>query len=570
MNSYLKHLFYFITIILVTLCIASFTVIGSVNKNITDVSIDTPTINSSVTQELQNSLTTKNSSSFTDNTPTDTIQPTEIPPGTIDPGNTVKNFQTLPTVTQSDLNIIETENLTLTVSEVDPTRETTLTPEGGNNQSSIIPGTRNANQTTKVRTVPTVPLKPNIAANVTKIWSPTPIATPSAIRSIIVNPVVEDATYPETTKDLADLANNYITQTEKSPDLWTIEPETPTAIETISNLTDPDVWYDRGLLLEKEGKYEEAILAYDNALAIDPAYVEAWFQKGLTLEKLGRDDEALIAYNTTLDLNPLYKGALDNRNLLMKNLIAVQTTISSNLTSSNESAGDEGGYPWIYLVFGGVSVGIFLALLILLKFGIGSGNVYKKPSLEKTRGKYTEYETREKSSSYIREPRKIDIYEIKNEILTDSTVDPKVFENVLTIAIELGREGREGKSVGTSFIIGDSENVLLKSKQLILNPFEGHHKAKRSIHKGDLKENIKELAQLDGAFVISDDGTVEAAGRYITIDTSDVKLPRGFGTRHASIAAISKATKAIGIVLSQSGGTISIFKDGEMKKKIRY
>ncbi len=84
----------------------------------------------------------------------------------------------------------------------------------------------------------------------------------------------------------------------------------------------------------------------------------------------------------------------------------------------------------------------------------------------------------------------------------------------------------------------------------------------------ELRENIKELAQLDGAFVVRGDGLIEAAARYITIDTSGVGIPRGLGTRHSSVAGITQVTKAIGIVVSQSGGKISIFREGQLVQEI--
>lgn len=156
----------------------------------------------------------------------------------------------------------------------------------------------------------------------------------------------------------------------------------------------------------------------------------------------------------------------------------------------------------------------------------------------------------------------------KERVIGGTDISDEVFDAVFSICLEISREGREGKKVGTAFIIGDTENVLAKSRQLILNPFAGHHTADRMVTNHDLKENIKELAQLDGAFVIRGDGLIEAAARYITIDTSAVGVPKGLGTRHSSIAGITLVTGAIGIVVSQSGGKISIFRNGRMVQEI--
>lgn len=150
------------------------------------------------------------------------------------------------------------------------------------------------------------------------------------------------------------------------------------------------------------------------------------------------------------------------------------------------------------------------------------------------------------------------------ELLRGSGVSEQVFKSVLSIAIEISREGREGHAIGTAFLIGDAANVMAKSRQLVLNPFEGHSREKRMVTDSETRDDIKEFAQLDGVFVIAADGAVEAAGRYITIDTGIVKLQRGLGTRHSSVAAITSVTHALGIVVSQSGGIIRIFKDGKI------
>jgi DNA integrity scanning protein DisA with diadenylate cyclase activity len=166
-----------------------------------------------------------------------------------------------------------------------------------------------------------------------------------------------------------------------------------------------------------------------------------------------------------------------------------------------------------------------------------------------------------------------DIIEINDQfwhdlILGNSDILIPVIDTVFHIALEIAREGREGRHVGTAFLIGDVDNVLKHSKQLILNPFQGHKDEDRSITNPDMKECVKELAQLDGAFIVRGDGIVEAAARYITIDTSKVNIPPGHGTRHSSIAAITQETKSIGIIVSQSGGKISLIKEGKIFKTI--
>ena len=137
-----------------------------------------------------------------------------------------------------------------------------------------------------------------------------------------------------------------------------------------------------------------------------------------------------------------------------------------------------------------------------------------------------------------------------------------VLQRMLEIAIELSIEGREGTPVGTIFVIGDTRRVLKHSHQLIPNPFKGH---RINVLDRDSKEIIKEFAQLDGAFVIREDGRIVSAGRYLEVEPKviDLMLPPGLGSRHIAAAGITKLTKAMAISLSESG-TIRIFKNGLM------
>jgi PAS domain S-box-containing protein len=156
----------------------------------------------------------------------------------------------------------------------------------------------------------------------------------------------------------------------------------------------------------------------------------------------------------------------------------------------------------------------------------------------------------------------------KDIVIADTDIKEEVFDAVFHICTEISIEGREGKSVGTTFLIGDAENVMGKSRQISLNAFEGQKPESRLITNHDIKENIKEFAQLDGAFVIDGNGYIQAQSRYITVDTSNVTLPKGMGTRHNSVAAMTQVTNAVGIVVSQSGGGLTIFKNGMILKKI--
>src|SRR5215831_20383656 len=144
-----------------------------------------------------------------------------------------------------------------------------------------------------------------------------------------------------------------------------------------------------------------------------------------------------------------------------------------------------------------------------------------------------------------------------------SNCPEKILEPLLELAIEIAREGREGRRIGTLFTIGDAETVMAWSRPLILNPFEGHPANRRHIASADLWGTVKELAQLDGAFVVSDDGVFLAAGRYLDANASNIEIPFGLGSRHIAAASISFATNAIAIVVSESS-IVRVFQHGTL------
>jgi DNA integrity scanning protein DisA with diadenylate cyclase activity len=78
-----------------------------------------------------------------------------------------------------------------------------------------------------------------------------------------------------------------------------------------------------------------------------------------------------------------------------------------------------------------------------------------------------------------------------------------------------------------------------------------------------LQGTVKELAQLDGAFVITEDGTVVAACRYLDAPATGVDVPLGLGTRHLAAASASKYLGVVALVVSQTG-VVRVFCGGEM------
>ena len=145
--------------------------------------------------------------------------------------------------------------------------------------------------------------------------------------------------------------------------------------------------------------------------------------------------------------------------------------------------------------------------------------------------------------------------------------NPDVLESLIELAVEIAREGREGKRVGTLFMLGDENAVLAKSRSLILDPLLGHPESARHITNLNLRGTIKELAQLDGGFVVSHAGVVLSGCRYLDAISAEVEVPLGLGSRHIAAANMSAVTKAVGIVVSESS-VVRIFCHGQLVGEI--
>jgi len=143
-------------------------------------------------------------------------------------------------------------------------------------------------------------------------------------------------------------------------------------------------------------------------------------------------------------------------------------------------------------------------------------------------------------------------------------VYPEVFEALLNIALELAEQGREGRPVGTIFVVGDHEKVLQLSRQMIINPFMGYKEEERNILDQNLRETIKEFSAIDGAFIVKEDGVLVAAGRHLSAALESKDFPKGLGSRHIAAAGITSVTSAVAIVVSESSGDVRIFKKGKI------
>ena len=150
----------------------------------------------------------------------------------------------------------------------------------------------------------------------------------------------------------------------------------------------------------------------------------------------------------------------------------------------------------------------------------------------------------------------------------ETQVPLRTLRRAVDLAVEIGREGREGKPVGTLFVVGHHTKVISISHEHVHDPLKGYHKKERMISSARVRESVKELAQIDGAFIISADGCVMAAGRILDAPAEELTLSKGLGSRHWAAAAISKATNAVAIAVSESTGTVRLFQNGVVVLRI--
>lgn len=147
--------------------------------------------------------------------------------------------------------------------------------------------------------------------------------------------------------------------------------------------------------------------------------------------------------------------------------------------------------------------------------------------------------------------------------LTDG-IRPTVMEAALLVACKIGVITRQGKPLGALFMLGDSEEVAKGSKQLVLNPFQGHEESSRMLTDPNIHQMLTELAKLDGAFIVRGDGLIRTAGAFLMAPEVSIEVPAGLGTRHTTAAAITACTHASAVVVSATDGFVRAFSGGQL------
>jgi diadenylate cyclase len=142
--------------------------------------------------------------------------------------------------------------------------------------------------------------------------------------------------------------------------------------------------------------------------------------------------------------------------------------------------------------------------------------------------------------------------------------DPATFDALLTLCVDIGHEGREGKPVGLLVTLGDESGVLKRSHPLVLNPFAGHDESQRCILVASARRALREFSGMDGAFVLRSDGVIVAGGRYLQDVGPETAVPSGLGARHRAAAGITATSRCIAFCVSESTGDTRVFGGGRL------
>lgn len=94
-----------------------------------------------------------------------------------------------------------------------------------------------------------------------------------------------------------------------------------------ANLTQE--WFEQGNLQDLLGNFENALKSYDEALECKSDCLEAWFNRGVVLRKLHRYEEAIASYDKTLRLKPDNLNSWYDRGIALSHIHRYEEAIFS-------------------------------------------------------------------------------------------------------------------------------------------------------------------------------------------------------------------------------------------------
>jgi tetratricopeptide (TPR) repeat protein len=91
-------------------------------------------------------------------------------------------------------------------------------------------------------------------------------------------------------------------------------------------------WYDNGVSYTNQGRYDGAIYAFDQAIALNPDYARAYFTKGQVLAAIGKHSEAIGAYEMAIARDPGLAAAVENYLVTSVNVVYPDVPSGSLIT----------------------------------------------------------------------------------------------------------------------------------------------------------------------------------------------------------------------------------------------
>ena len=95
-----------------------------------------------------------------------------------------------------------------------------------------------------------------------------------------------------------------------------------------------NIWYNKGMVLEKMERNNESLEAYRRAIDLDEGLDRAWFRQGHVLMRLGRNSKALKCFQKAAQLDPansLYQQSLQDMGALTMNDLDVNGLAANGL-----------------------------------------------------------------------------------------------------------------------------------------------------------------------------------------------------------------------------------------------
>ena len=150
----------------------------------------------------------------------------------------------------------------------------------------------------------------------------------------------------------------------------------------------------------------------------------------------------------------------------------------------------------------------------------------------------------------------------------ETSVPFETLKAVVDMAVEIGREGREGKAVGTLIVVGDARHVLARTPPAGLRPVQGlppqgaerPRPPRARGHQGDrpARRGLRGGPRRHGR------------GRLPAHRRPDDRADPPQGPGHAALGRRRhhRGHRALAVVVSQSNGTVRLFQHGEVILRI--